>query len=180
MAVLRDRVVLVLLVLVLAGSVLSVLLAIDRPASGGDSASVTRQAAGSDLPGPGGDALDTAVAVVPAAFAYDHGDLDGSLASATATMTPRYARVYTRAFDRRVRPLATRQDAVVEGLVRGAGVVRADGDEAVACLLYVDQVLVRGRGLPSGSEPEVLARIRVRVDLVLRDDTWLVAGIRAV
>lgn len=186
MSVLRQRNVAVLLVLVLAGSLLCVVLALTRPEA--DGAASPPGATGTtapgfrpaDLVGPGGDALAAAVAAIPDTLSYDHRDLDGSLAKATEQMTARYAEVFTETFDRRVRTFAQRRAAVAQGLVRGAGVVRTDGDDAVVCLLYVDQLLVQARGLRKGAEPEVLSRNRVRVDLVLRDDVWRINAIRSV
>lgn len=173
-----------LLVLVLLGSALSVVLALTRP--GADAAGMPPGATGAagyepaDLLGPGGDALDAVVAALPATLSYDHRDLDRSLARATRGMTPAYAAVYTRTFDRRVRPLATREKSIAEGRVRGAGVVRTDGDTAVTCLVFIDQVQVAPRPRRKGAEPRVLSSNRVRVDLVLRDGRWLIEAIRAV
>ncbi|MDO9457824.1 hypothetical protein [Nocardioides sp.] len=186
MSVLRDSRVAVLLALVVAGSVLSVVLALTRPdpVGAGEPPGTTGTTApgfrAADLVGPGGDALSAAVRSLPLTLSYDHRDLDGSLAAATALMTRRYATVFTRSFDRRVRPFAARRRAVAQGLVRGAGVVRTDDDENAVCLLYVDQVLVEARGLTRDDEPEVIARSRVRVDLVLVGGAWKIAGIRAV
>ncbi|MCW2814951.1 MAG: hypothetical protein JWN84_2406 [Nocardioides sp.] len=186
MAVLRQRSIAVLLALVLAGSVLSVVLALTRPEAAG--VGVPPSATGAtapgfrpaDLVGPGGDALAAAVDAVPATFSYDHRDLAGSLASATDQMTRSYAAVFRRTFDARVRPFAKRRAAVAEGLVRGAGVVRTDGDDAAVCLLYVDQLLVEARGRRKAAPPEVLARSRIRVELVLRDGVWRINGLRSV
>jgi hypothetical protein len=183
--VLRDRRVAVLLVLVLLGSALSVVLALTRSDAGvvasppveTNTAPYFRPA---DLVGPGGEALAAAVTALPAALGYDHRDLDGALRRAVSAMTPAYAREFTRAFDRRVRPLAQRRRSVVEGRVRGAGVVRTDGDTAVVCLVYVDQVQLAGLGLRAGGRPRVLSRNRVRVDLVLRGGTWRISDLRTV
>lgn len=183
MGILRQRSVVVLLALVLAGSVLSVVLALTRPEAEG--ASTPPAATGAtppgfrpaDLLGPGGDALAAAVAALPATLSYDHRDLDGSLQRATEQMTAGYRRVFTRTFDQQVRPFAERRRGVAQGLVRGGGVVRADGDDAVLCLLYVDQVLLEARGLRPAAAPEVLSRNRVRVSLVLRDGEWRIDGL---
>ena len=182
MRVLRDRVVLVLLVLVLAGSALTAGLALTRadhagpvlpPAASGDGAYEP-----ADLVGPAGPALDAVVGALPLVLGYDHRDLDGAEEAATATMTPRYAAQFRRAFDQRVRPLARRRAAVAEAEVRGAGVLRAD-DDAVSCLVFVDQLLTEARDL-RGGRPEVLGRLRLRVDLVLRDGEWLLDGLTSV
>ena len=182
MDVLRDRRVAVLLVLVLVGSALCVLLALTRPqaegagvppGSTGDRAPGFRAA---DLRGPGGDALASAVTALSTSLSYDYRYLDGSLTRATARMTPAYARVFTRTFDRQVRSFARQRRAVAEGVVRGAGVVRTRGDTEVVCLLYVDQLLLQGRGVRAG-EPEVLSRSRARVDVVLRGGVWRINGI---
>ncbi|MFB9313685.1 hypothetical protein [Nocardioides plantarum] len=184
MGVLRDRRVAVLLVLVLAGSALCVLLALTRsqaegagvpPGSTGDRAPGFRTA---DLRGPGGDALAAAVTGVSTSLSYDYRYLDGSLTRATALMTPAYSRVFARTFDRRVRPFARQRRAVAQGLVRGAGIVRTRGDTRVVCLLYVDQLLVAGRGVRAG-EPRVLSRSRARVDVVLSGGVWRIRGIEA-
>jgi Mce-associated membrane protein len=185
MSVLRDRAVLVLLVLVLAGSALCVALAVTRP--GVSAADGPPEAVGTDgevyvpadLVGPGGDALEAAVAALPLTLTYDHADLDASLTAATATMTPAYAREFAGVFDRRVRAFARRRDAVSEGVVRGAGVVRTTDDTAAVCLVYLDQVLLEGRGVDP-EEPEVIGRNRVRVELVRRDGAWLVARISGI
>jgi hypothetical protein len=180
--VLRDRRVAVLLVLVLVGSGLSVLLALTRPESGRAGvppASTGARAPGfrpADLRGPGGDALAAAVSALSTALSYDYRYLDGSLTRATRQMTPAYARTFTRTFDRRVRPFARQRHAVAEGVVRGAGVVRTRGETRVVCLLYVDQVLVRGRGA-TADEPRVLSRNRARVEVVLNDGGWRIDSI---
>lgn len=180
--VLGDRRVLVLLVLVLLGSGLSVALALTRPDV--DSAPAPPGVTGAtppgfrpaDLLGPGGDALAAAVPALSAALSYDHADLDGSRQRATSTMTTTYARTYARTFDSRVRPLATSRRSTVEGLVRGAGVVRAIDDETVVCLLYVDQVQTGGRGVRAGAT-RVLSRNRARVLLRRVDGTWRIDSI---
>jgi hypothetical protein len=184
--VLRDRRVVVLLVLVLVGSALSVLLALTRPGpdgAGGRPGSTGDRAPGfrpADLRGPGGDALAAAVSGLSTSLSYDYRYLDGSLARATRRMTPAYAKTFTRTFDRRVRPFARQRRAVAEGLVRGAGVVRTRGDTRVVCLLYVDQLQRRGRGVRAGGDPRVLSRTRARVEVVLRDGVWRIDAIKAV
>lgn len=184
MSVLRDSRVAVLLALVLAGSVLSVVLALSRPevAGVGDPPSLTDGSdtgfQPADLVGPGGEALAAAVTALPLTLSYDHRDLAASLSAATERMTQGYAAEFTRAFRRRVRPFAKRRAAVAQGIVRGAGVVRASDDDTVACLLYIDQVLVEARGQERGAEPEVLGRNRVRVVMVLRDGAWKIDGIQ--
>lgn len=186
MSVLRDRRVSVLLVLVLVGSALSVVLALTRSDAGGAAEPPPVVRVGgpayetAELLGPGGDALEAAVAAVPLAFGYDHRRLDADLEAATATMTRVYADSFARAFDRRVRPFAQRRRAVAEAVVRGAGVVRTRDDTTALCLVYVDQLLVGARGRRAGAEPELLAANRVLVDLVLRDGRWRVDGITTV
>lgn len=183
MGLLRQRSVAVLLVLVVAGSVLSVVLALTRPQAEGVSDPPATTGASppgfrpADLLGPGGDALAAAVAALPATLSYDHRDLDGSLERATEQMTAAYRKVFTRTFDAQVRPLAQRRRAVAQGLVRGGGVVRADGDDAVLCLLYVDQLQLQARDQRRGAAPEVLSRSRVRVSLVLREGQWRISGL---
>lgn len=180
MGVLRDRRVVVLLVLVLAGSVLSVVLALDRPrpeGAGVPPGSTGTQAPGfrpADLLGPGGDALDVAVTALAAGLSYDHRDLDGSVSEAVAQLTPAYAATIAAKFDRRFRASVERRGLVVEGLVRGAGVVRTSGDSEVVCLLYVDQMLVEDRAQSSGEGPRVLSRYRARAEVVLVDGRWRV------
>jgi hypothetical protein len=186
MSVLRDRAVLVLLVLVLAGSALCVTLAVTRPdvsragqppdAVGTDGPAYVP----ADLVGPGGDALAAAVETMRLTLTYDHRDLGAALRAATERMTPAYAKEFRRVFDRRVRAFAQRRRAVSEGVVRGGGVVSTTGDTVAECLVYLDQLLVEGRGVGADEEPEVIARSRVRVELVLRDGAWLVSGIAGV
>lgn len=181
MSVLRDRRVAVLLVLVLAGSVLSVVLALTRPdvAGVGEPPSLTEGTSqgyrSADLVGPGGEALAAAVAAVPLAYSYDHRRLDASLKAATARMSARYRPAFTRDFDRKRRAVV-REKVVARGVVRGAGVVRANGDDAVVCLLYVDEVLAQVRGRKRGADPQVLSR-RVRVAMVLAGGAWKIDGI---
>lgn len=168
-----------LLVLVLLGSALSVVLAVTRPEAEGAGVqpgnAATYEVA--TLLGPGGEALEYAVTAVPLALSYDHRDLDGSLAGARSRMTREYGADFARIFDRRVRPLAQERKAVTEAVVRGSGVVRTRGDDVATCLLYVDQVLLEGTGLKKG-ETEVLARSRVVVDLVRREQGWRIDGLR--
>ena len=186
MSVLHDRRVSVLLVLVLVGSALSVALALTRSdAQGAPGPPALVRAGGptyepAELLGPGGDALEAAVATASRAFAYDHRRLRAGLDAATATMTRSYATEFTRAFDRRVRPFAQRRRAVAEAVVRGAGVVRTRDDTTALCLVYVDQLLVEARGRRPRAEPEVLGANRVLVELVLRDGRWRVDGMSTV
>ena len=174
------RLVAVLLALVLAGSALSVVLAVTRPDASGigvlPGSGPTYQAA--TLPGSGGEALEYAVTAVPLALSYDHRDLAGSLRQATSRMTRDYAAEFTAIFDDEVRPSARRRKAVTEARVRGAGVVRSRGDATAVCLVYVDQLLVSGTGVEAGGPPDVLSRSRVVVDLVRRDDGWRISGLR--
>ncbi len=69
---------------------------------------------------------------------------------------------------------------MAEARVRGAGLVRVVDDTTVVALAYVDQVLLSSAELEVGDRPQVLARNRVLVRLVLRDDTWLIANISPV
>ncbi|WP_139978040.1 hypothetical protein [Nocardioides litoris] len=184
MPVLGDRRVLLLLVGVVAASVLCVVLAATRPGvadAGGPPTPADADGAAyvpADLVGPGGGAVAAAVEALPT-LGYDHRDLPGSLEAATLTMTPRFARTFTRYFRQSIRPRAAQRREVVRAVVRGAGVVRTRGDDRALCLVYLDQLLDRERGRAL-AEPRLVAADSVRVLMVRRDGRWLVDGVSAV
>ncbi len=176
----RGRLVTVLMVLVLAGSALSIVLAVTRPDA--DAAGPPATSGGAyepaDLVGPAGDAVAAAVAGVPVLLTYDHRDLRAAVRASTRLTTARFAEVFGRTFERDSRPFALKRKAVTDAVVRGAGVVRTRGESAVTCLVYVDQRLVSGTPVDRGDPPLVLVRGRLLVDMVRRDDVWKIDGVR--
>ncbi|WP_028656247.1 hypothetical protein [Nocardioides sp. J54] len=120
--------------------------------------------------------LQAVADLLPTALSYDHGDLDASLAAATATMTSAFAKDYTTTFEATVRPLATSKGAVSEAHVRAAGLVRsADDDQAVA-LAFVDQVLVSSKG-QAADQPVKVSQVRVLVGVRKVDGEWRIDSV---
>lgn len=177
------RVVPLLTVLVLLASALIVVLALTGP-DPQPPANLPGAAPGdyepADLAGDGGPAIERMAEVLPVTLGYDYRALDEGLAEATALMTNRFARRFTRSFNSSTRPLAKRQETVASARVLGAGLVRLTDPDTVVGLAYVDQVLVKRATRKPGGPPEGITRSRVLVRLVQVDDTWLVANISPV
>lgn len=106
------------------------------------------------------------------ALGYDYRHLDEGLDRATSEMTDEFADEFQRTFEKTAGTLATKNKAVVEVTVQGAGIVRNTGAEAVV-LTYVDQVRTGG----SGKQPQ-LVQSRVAVELSKEDGRWQIADIR--
>lgn len=128
------------------------------------------------IAGEADQAVQSAVDVLPAALSFDFRSLDESLSSATAGMTESFAEEFSATFDKTARPMAEDKSAVTNTLVRGAGLVRLDGERAV-CLVYVDQVLVSSDTAKNKPLPVQVSQNRVTVDLVRVDGDWKVDGI---
>ncbi len=175
----------VLLVLVLAASGLTGWLALDDPAptatatvASGDGVVPTIKdgvySVGS-IPDPEAKAaLQAAVDAVPAALSYDYRSLDESLASATAMMTEGFAAEYSEIFDTTTRAMAEDKEAITTTLVRAAGVVTAVEDDAVTCLVYLDQFLLASKG-QKPSKSYTAARVHVTLEKV--DGAWKVSDL---
>ena len=167
----RRNLVLVLTVLVLLGSAQILWLALTKPEA---------ESPPSTDPELGSAALAAATAALPLALTYDYRDLSGSLAAATAGMTPSFGKEFRGTFRATAAPLARDKQAVTDAAVRAAGVVRVDGEagaEHVLCLVYIDQLLVSSDTMKREADPINVSQNRVLVDLVLADDAWLVDGI---
>lgn len=182
----RATVVRVLTLLVLVASVVSLVLALTRPDA--TSAAPPSTAEGTydpaSLAGPGGPALEAAVAALPTVLSYDHRDLRGSLRAARRTMTRDFAKEFAKSFDRRVKPFARKRNAVIDGVVRAAGLVRVRQDgragRRAVCLVYVDRRQLSGRQSPVDAPPQLLGGYRVLVTMVSRADGWKIDGIRPI
>lgn len=176
------RVLPLLIVLVLLASGLSVVLALTRP-NPQPPADLPGSGIGAYevalLAGEGGPGIEAMVRVLPVVLGYDYRDLNAGLAKSKALMTPQFAREFAAAFKSSARPLAIREQAVVEARVRGAGLVRVVGATVVG-LAYVDQVLVEGDSLDAGDESRVLSRNRVLVRLLEVSDSWVISNISPV
>lgn len=178
------QVVLVLFALVLAASGLNVVLALTRPdPSEADSTARPHLVgqgtyAAAELEGPGGPALDAAVATLPLALSYDYRHIKGSVSKATRGMTKSFATRFEATFARTALPLARDKNVVTDAVVRAAGLVRVEGEDRALCLVYVDQRLVSSAMTKKGAGPTVLKKSRVLVTLFSRDGEWLVDGIR--
>jgi hypothetical protein len=122
------------------------------------------------------EALQAAVDAVPAALSYDYRSLERGLDAATAMMTPSFAKQFRATFESSAARKAPGQQAVTSALVRGAGFVRKDDSGLVRCLVFVDQVLLSGKGRKE-SDPVKASRNRLLVDLRKEDGTWKVDGI---
>lgn len=176
------RVVPLLTVLVLLASALCLVLALTRP---NPQPPADLPGAGSgpyevaELAGEGGPGIEAMVRLLPVALGYDHRELNAGLARAKALMTPEFASAFAEAFNSSARPLANREQAVVEARVRGAGLVRVTGATVVG-MAYVDQVLVEGTSLDAGDPPRVLTRSRVLVRLLRVGGSWVISNISPV
>lgn len=121
-------------------------------------------------------AVEVAARVVPAALSYDFRTLDKGLADAMKLMTKSFAAEFKETFDKTARPLAMRKRAVTRAMVRGAGLVRMDGNDSATCLVYLDQLLVSSEDSES-STPPTIQQSRVIVLLRREGGTWKVDGI---
>jgi len=174
--VLRRRLVLLLTLVVLAGSGLILWLALTKPDG---TPSQPAPAATDTLDGVAGQAVDAATRALPLALTYDYRDLSKSLRAATAAMTEEFAKEFRVTFLSTAAPLARDKQAVTDARVRAAGIVRVDADQEHAlCLVYVDQLLVSSETMKRKQDPINVSQNRVLVELVLSDGAWLVDGIQ--
>ena len=177
----HRRVLPVLTVLVLIGSALSLVLALTRPDPQPPEDLPGSAVAGTyvapELAGPGGPGILAIAESIPVVLGYDFRRLDEGLEEATALMTKPFARRFRSAFNSAARPLASRQQRVVDAEVRGIGQVRVIDATTVLALAYVNQLLVSSRTQPSSEEPTVLSRYRVLIRATVVGDAWRVANI---
>jgi Mce-associated membrane protein len=121
-------------------------------------------------------AVEAAVDALPIALSYNYRDLAKGLADAQSHMTSSFGTDFANTFNKTAKPQATEQRAVANALVRGAGLVRLDGDSAV-CIVYVNQVLASSKTMGQKKSPVRLTQSRVRVGLSQQDGEWLVDSI---
>lgn len=169
-----------LTVLVLGAGALTAYVA-TRPSPDGTRPEVSQD--GTYRPGslpsePGEDAVAAALKAVPKALSYDYRTLDEGLADATALMTDDFRNEFSKVFAATARPSALEKKAVTNALVRGAGLVRLEGDDEAYCLVYVDQVLVDSATMKDKAAPVAVSQNRVLVGLERKDGDWLVSSIQ--
>jgi Mce-associated membrane protein len=122
----------------------------------------------------GQQALAAARSAAVAVLSYDYRHLDSDFAAARAFTAQPFTAQYQQTTTRAVRPVATKNAAVVSASVSAAGVVRADRDRVVI-LAFVDQSTTSSR-----LERPQVDQNRVELTMVRRDDgRWLVSGVRA-
>jgi Mce-associated membrane protein len=122
----------------------------------------------------GAQALAAARAAAVAVLSYDYRHLDSDFAAAKARTAQPFTAEYQQTTTKAVRPVATKNAAVVKASVSAAGVVRATTDRVVV-LAFVDQTTSSNRL----QRPQVDQN---RVELTMVRGTggdWLVAGVRA-
>jgi len=131
------------------------------------------------LPGDEGEAaVKAASRTMELALALDYRKLDEGLSDATKPMTDSFAKRFSSDFNKLARPRALKKKAVTSALVRGAGLVRLEGDDEAICLVYVNQVLLETRTLGKKDKPIDVSQNRVLVGLKKVDGDWLVDSIQ--
>lgn len=121
-------------------------------------------------------AVLAAVEAIPVALSYDHRTIGESLKKATALMTDDFAKEFTTTFEASTRSMAIEKQAITSALIRAAGVVGTVRDDAVTCLVYLDQVLVASKD-KKADDPLKVSQNSVRVAMVKVGQDWKVDGI---
>jgi Mce-associated membrane protein len=122
----------------------------------------------------GQQALAAARTAAVAVLSYDYRHLDSDFAAATAYTAQPFTAEYQQTTTKAVKPVATKNAAVVKAVVSAAGVVRAAPDRVVV-LAFVNQQTSSGRL----QRPQV-DQNRVELTMVRgAGGRWLVAGVRA-
>jgi Mce-associated membrane protein len=122
----------------------------------------------------GQQALAAARSAAVAVLSYDHRHLDEDFAAARALTAQPFTAEYERTTSKAVRPVATKNAAVVKASVSAAGVVRA-GTDRVVVLAFVNQETTSTR-----LQRPQLDQNRVELTMVRASDgRWLVAGVKA-
>ena len=126
----------------------------------------------------GEDAVKAASEAMELALALDYRTLDEGLSDAVKQMTDTFGKRFSGDFNKLARPRALKKKAVTSALVRGAGLVRLEGDDQAFCLVYVNQVLLETRTMGKKAKPIDVAQNRVLVGLKQVDGDWLVDSIQ--
>jgi Mce-associated membrane protein len=104
-------------------------------------------------------------------LSYDYRTVDRDLERARAALTGEFSDEYARLARNVVAPAAKQQQITTKAEVVGSAVVSADPRRVVA-LLFINQTTTS-----QAQEAPRLAGSRVRMELVKRDDRWLVSGL---
>ena len=120
----------------------------------------------------GHSAVQAAVWHLPQVLSYDYRTLDADLAKSLPALTPGFAAQFTSTFTTVVRPVATKNKAVVKALVRAAGLASRSGD-SVSVLVFIDEALVSSGG---ATAPKI-SQDRVKVTLLRSNNRWLIDSI---
>ncbi len=105
-------------------------------------------------------------------LSYDHRRIDADVAAARQRLTGSFADEYAKT-SKALIPIAVQYKAVVRASVSAAGIVRADGDEAVV-MLFVNQSTTSTR--IQGTKVD---QNRVRVTMRKVADDWRIAKVEA-
>jgi Mce-associated membrane protein len=181
MTVTRRWLVLVLAVLVLVAGGLTAWLA-TRPEPDSHRPEISKEdgtyRAGSLPSDEAEDAVKAAARAMELALALDYRKLDEGLSDATQLMTDSFVARFSSDFNKLARTRALKKKAVTSALVRGAGLVRMEGDDEAYCLVYVNQVLLETKNLGKDSKPIDVSQNRVQVGLKKVGGDWLVDSIQ--
>lgn len=126
----------------------------------------------------GEDAVKAASRTMELALALDYRKLDEGLSDAMKRMTDTFGTRFSSDFNKLARPRAVKKKAITSALVRGAGLVRLEGDDEAFCLVYVNQVLLETRSMGKKAKPIDVSQNRVLVGLKKVDGDWLVDSIQ--
>lgn len=131
------------------------------------------------VPDGGKGPVIAAVETMQHALGYDYRTLAKGLDAATSRMTEAFASEFTTTFRSVVTADAKDTKAVTVALVKAAGLIERDGNQAEA-LVFVDQVVLGNAEAESRDGLQRLVQSRVRVELRQVDGDWLVDGIEPV
>jgi Mce-associated membrane protein len=127
----------------------------------------------------GAAAVAAASREVPALLSYDYRDLSGGLASALANATGAFRTSFMQTFTTKIEPTATTDHDVASSSVRAASYVSSSNDNAVTCLLFLDQSVVRTKP-PAGVPPRQVDEDRVVVTMTDVGGHWLISALTPV
>jgi hypothetical protein len=121
----------------------------------------------------GAQAVQAAVTALPVVLSYDYRSLPAGIAKAKTYLTSGYGKVFDATYAASVSKVATANKAVVQALVRAAGLVNVSNGSATV-LAFVDEALISS----NGTTTPTISPDRVKVTLLLSRGKWLIDSVQ--
>lgn len=118
-------------------------------------------------------ATDAARTTLEQMLSYGYTTIDGQAARVEGLLTGSFRKEFTQAMDSQIKPLAVKNQSVVQARVSDIGVVRASADR-VTLLAFVDQATLK-----AGAKQPAIDQNRVLLTVSRVGDRWLVSDVKA-